>query len=373
MPAFEPPDGVIAIMAGGAGERFWPLSNRSTPKQLLRLHGGRTLLELAFERACALVPADRVLIVAGERLREAILAALPGLAESNYIAEPQARNTAACLGLAACVIEARYGPDAVMGVLTADHLIGDLELFRETAAAALMHAAASADLVTIGMQPERPETAYGYLELGESLPAPLPGKDIALLRVRRFTEKPEASAAAEFLARGNYLWNSGMFFWKVATLLRAFESHQPGMAKVWAHLRRGGEAGLGTREFAELFGALPSLPIDTAVMERATNVVAIRGRFTWEDVGSWDALARIGPGDAAGNRTFGAGAVYEAAGNLLYNEAGGAAAPEVILFGVEDLVVVRTGRVTLVMPKSRAQDMKQLLQFLKDRGRDDLL
>lgn len=373
MPAFVPRNGVIAIMAGGAGERFWPLSNRSTPKQLLRLHGGRTLLEMAFERACALVPAERVLIVAGERLREAILRALPHLAEPNYIAEPQARNTAACLGLAACVIEARYGADAVMGVLTADHLIGDLDLFRDTASAALLHAAASGDLVTIGMQPQRAETAFGYLELGESLPAPLPGKDIALLRVRRFTEKPEAALAAEFVARGNYLWNSGMFFWKVATLLRAFETYQPGMAGVWAHLRGVGEASLRTPEFAELFAALPSLPIDTAVMERAANVVAVRGRFEWEDVGSWDALARISPGDAGGNRTFGAGAVHEAAGNILYNDAGGAASPEVILFGVEDLVVVRTERVTLVMPKSRSQDMKQLLKFLKDQGRDELL
>lgn len=369
MAAFEPRDAAIVIMAGGAGERFWPLSSPGVPKQLLRIHEGRTLLDLAFERACGIVSADRVFIAAGTHLRDSILKELPGFSPGNYIEEPLPRNTAACLGLAASVVECRGGPEAVMGVLTADHLIEDPTVFADTVAAALRHAAASEDLVTIGMKPDRPETAFGYLELGDALPR-VQGANpaVSLFRVSRFTEKPPLERAREFVQNGNYLWNSGMFFWKVSTLFRAFESFQPAMMTLWNSIRESGEAVLASPEFRARFESLPSLPIDTAVMEHAANVAAVAGTFRWEDVGSWDALERVNEGDDRGNRLFGACAAVEAEDNIAYNDPASPGNEEVVLFGVSGLVVVRAGKTLLVMPKSRAQDLKQLIRELREKG-----
>lgn len=371
MAGIDPRDAVIVIMAGGAGERFWPLSRPTVPKQLLRIHEGRTLLELAFERACRIVPRDRVYVAAGRHLRESILKALPEFEPENYVEEPLPRNTAACLGLAASVIECREGPNAVMGVLTADHLIEDLPVFIDTVTSALRHAAGSDDLVTIGMKPVRPETAFGYLELGDELPRSAEDQaSLSLFRVERFTEKPPLEQAREFLQKGNYLWNSGMFFWKTATLFEAFESFQPGMMALWKSIRESGESFLSSTEFESRFEALPSLPIDTAVMEHAKNVAAVAGTFRWEDVGSWDALERVKEGDEQGNRLFGSCAAVDARDNIAYNDAGESADEEIVLFGVSDLVVVRSGKTFLVMPKSRAQDLKYLLKELRDAGRN---
>lgn len=371
MGAIETGGGVIVIMAGGAGERFWPLSSRTVPKQLLRIYEGRTLLDLAFERAEQLVPASRVMVVAGRHLREAILSALPRLEPANLIEEPEARNTAACLALAAAVIENRFGAGTVMGVLTADHLIGDPAAFRATVAAAMGRAAASDDLVTIGMTPTRAETAFGYLELGEKIQEEAGG--LQLFRVRRFTEKPPLERAREFVAKGNYLWNSGMFFWKVSALRGEFERHHAAGLEAWDTIRREGEAALGGEVFARVFADQPSLPIDTAIMERAGSVAAVCGNFRWEDVGSWDALDRVKAGDAAGNRVFGEALLFDASNNIVYNDHSNGGAGSVVLFGVEDLVVVKTDTVVLVMPKSRSQELKGVLKALQEQGRRDLL
>lgn len=368
MAGSEPGNAVIVIMAGGAGERFWPLSSPTVPKQLLRIHEGRTLLDLAFERAAELVSNDRIYVVAGEHLRTSILKALPELSPENYVEEPEPRNTAACLGLAASIIECREGAEAVMGVLTADHLIGNGSVFAGAVSAALSHAANSSDLVTIGMKPDRPETAFGYLEVGEKLDAQTRnGHEFSIHRVTRFTEKPPLEKAKEFLQQGNYLWNSGMFFWKVATLFDAFRSFQPAMMELWTMIRESGESALLTEAFRSGFEALPSLPIDTAIMEHAENVAAVTGRFRWEDVGSWDALERVNEGDRRGNRLFGRCVAVEADDNIVYNEDDQPLEEEIVLFGVKDLIVVRSGKTLLVMPKSRAQDLKQLLSELRDR------
>jgi mannose-1-phosphate guanylyltransferase len=361
----RPNNAAIVIMAGGSGERFWPLSNPRVPKQLLRIHEGRTLLDLAFERACGLVSGNCVYVVAGGHLRAAILEALPDLAPENYIVEPEARNTAACLGLAACRIERRHGAEAVMGVLTADHLIGDPEIFRDTVSVALTHAAESEDLVTIGMPPTRAETAFGYLELGGKLDSiPAPSGEVSIFRVARFTEKPDRERAEGFLRHGGYLWNSGMFFWRVSVVFGAFERYQPQMSELWSTLRAAPEEREGEILQAG-FGSVPALPIDTAIMERAENVAAVQGAFSWEDVGSWDALDRVRSGDAGGNRTFGDVVAFESTRNIVYNAAGGGGAAPVVLFGVDDLIVVRAAEAILVMPKSRAQDVKRLLKAVK--------
>lgn len=367
-------DAVIVIMAGGAGERFWPVSSRTVPKQLLRIHEGRSLLDLSYSRALEIVPSPRVFIVAGTHLRRAILEELPELPESNLIEEPGPRNTAACLGLAACFIANQFGPQSVMGVLTADHLIGDPSIFIDTVRTAISRAARYDELVTIGMKPTRPDTAFGYLELGDALePDPGMASGISISKVVRFTEKPPLNVAEDFLRRGNYLWNSGMFFWRSSTLLEAFAKFQPVMMELWSDLRGGGNERMGRPGFKETFMALPSLPIDKAIMERAPNVVAVHGAFQWEDVGSWDALGRVGKADSCGNVAFGPAFCCDSGNNIVYNEQAGAAAAEVVLFGVDDLVVVRSGSAILVMPKSRAQDLKQLLKAMSEDGRTGLM
>lgn len=356
----------IVIMAGGVGERFWPVSNRSTPKQLLRLHGGKSLLRASFDRACGVVDANRVYVVAGADLREAILGDLPELGPENYITEPAARNTAACLGLAACHLEAALGPDAVMGVLTADHVIEEGEAFRSTIAAALGHAAGSGDLVTIGIEPTRADTGFGYLELGDSL-GDGTGDASQVFRVRRFREKPDLEEAEAFLAQGNFYWNSGMFFWTLGALFDAFSTHQPEMAATWDKFRA------GTGEIRE-FEQLPRLPIDKAIMEKADNVAVVRAGFGWEDVGSWDSLSRVLSLDESGNCTVGKAILIDSENNIIYNDfPSGEPSGELVVCGVEGLVIVRTEKATLIVPKSEAQKVRDVVAYLKRIGREDLL
>ncbi|MBI3736983.1 NTP transferase domain-containing protein [Candidatus Sumerlaeota bacterium] len=371
---------VIVIMAGGAGERFWPVSNRAMPKQLLRLHGDKTLIQASFERAEKIVPRERIYIAAGEKLREPITGELPALDPANYIAEPFQRNTAACLGLAACRIEKLHSAETVIGVLTADHVIEDSPEFFASVGAAMDHAASTDDLVAIGMKPTYAETGYGYLELGGSLTGNTPGATaVAIHRVARFTEKPDMLTAEEFLVKGNYLWNSGMFFWRAGTLLAAFEKHEPLMAAQWRKLRAAAESEITLDFLRGIFSELPSLPIDIAIMEKAPNVAAIAARFRWEDVGSWDALARINPPDEAGNCKVGSAILLDSRNNIIYNDVereGGAKegqAPEIVLHGVDDLIVVRTGKAILVTPKSHAQKVKNIVRSLEETGRGDLL
>lgn len=382
------PRRAIVIMAGGSGERFWPVSDRATPKQLLRLHDDRTMLEAAFARAARIVPEERVFVAAGERLRETIGRALPRLAPSGFVAEPFARNTAACLGLAACHLEAALGGDTVFGVLTADHIIEENERFFGAVEGAMAHAAAHEDLVTIGISPTHPETGFGYLEVGEVLADHRTnhGREKAH-RVRRFAEKPDLATARRFVETGNHLWNSGMFFFRASTLLDAFSANQPAMAEQFGRLRasvggarpgapREGFAGFEPSLVEDVFGLLPNLPIDIAIMEKSDRVAAIVGRFGWEDVGSWDALARIRPTDEEGNCRVGPSVALDSRGNILYNAATGREGgrpTEIVLHGVHDMIVVRTDKAILVTPKSRAQSVKEIVRHLALSGRDDLL
>ncbi len=374
------------IMAGGVGERFWPASRRDRPKQLIPLFDGQSLLRLTFDRAARLVGANRVYVVAGDGLRSAIADQLPALAPERYIAEPYGRNTAACLGLAACALEAAAGPDTVMAVLTADHRIEEGPAFRAAVLGAIGHARHGEDLVTIGMRPTRPETGYGYLALGEPLGTePTAEGDVTIHRVRRFVEKPERRLAEEFFESSDYLWNSGMFFWRVGTFLEEFKRCQPEMARAWETLRRHGPPPYPLSLVAEIYERLPSLPVDKALLERTDHVAAVRGTFPWSDLGSWDALEAAWRADGQGNVHQGAVIVLESANCVLYNEGapegpaadapGGPATAQspVVVFGMEGIVAVRTDRAILIAPKSRAQELRSVVQFLRDSGRGELL
>lgn len=335
------------MLAGGIGSRFWPVSTPTRPKQLLPLASERPLIVDTVERARALVADARIRVLAGEHLAAPFRAALPDLPGEAYLIEPEARGTCPVLAWAAWEI-ARADPDAVLVSLHSDHLIRPLDAFVDTVLAA-SHVARTEDaLVTIGVTPDRVETGYGHIQPGEALPAP---GGAAAFRVAAFHEKPDAATAREYMEAG-YVWNSGIFVWKASVFLDEVRRHAPEVAACLPILEERGPAAF--------FASVPLSVVDTAVMERSDRVACVRAAFTWDDVGSWDALARTRDADAAGNVVLGRGAVVDGRGNVVYSEEG-----EVVLFGVEDLVVVRTGERTLVLPRGRAADLKSLLQALE--------
>lgn len=352
-------------MAGGKGERFWPLSTARRPKQLLALGGGRPLILQAVDRLAGLIPPERILIVTGAALVEPIRQMLGQGSPVGVLGEPLGRDTAAAIAAGAAWIR-RRDPDAVFCVLTADHLIGDLPVFRETLARALELCAANDVLMTIGIAPTEPSSAYGYIETGD--PWRTAGA-IEVFHAKRFVEKPDPETAKGYLASGRYAWNSGMFVWSVRSIRKAFADFRPELAarlEAWSACASAAdfEAAL-----ARDFPALEKISIDYAVMEKARNIVVCKGAFTWDDVGSWPALEAHLPRDGAGNATTGDVEALDCAGNIVVSEGRLTA-----LVGVRDLVVVQAEGVTLVCHKSRAQELKALLGRLRAQpNRDGIL
>ena len=335
----------VVVLAGGIGSRFWPVSTPERPKQLLPLASERPLIADTIARARALVPDTRIRILAGEHLARPFSRVLTDFPSEGYWIEPRARGTAPVLTWAAHRI-ARADPDAVMVSLHADHLIRPLDAFRSTVDTAVAVARQENALVCIGVPPERIETGYGHVEPGE----PLAGStDVPAYRVRAFHEKPDYDTARSYVERG-YLWNTGIFVWKASVLLEEIEQHAP---EVSAHTR------LLEKTPESFFDVVTVSVIDRAVMERSDRVATVRATFTWDDVGSWEALARTRSADGNGNVKVGTARAVDAKNNVVFSEQG-----DVVLFGVEDLVVVRTANTTLVLPRSRAPDLKTLLSDL---------
>ncbi len=356
------------VLAGGYGERFWPASTMRRPKQLLQLLGDRTMLEMAVDRLEGLIPPERVLVLTSADLVEPTIERSPDLPPANIIGEPCRRDTAAAVALAAAVVSAR-DPEGVFCVLTADHVMGDLDLFRATLAAGLEVAAGNDVLVTIGINPTEPSTAYGYVEAGEPYGAP---GDVPFYAVDRFVEKPDVDTATEYLATGRFRWNSGMFAWSAASVQAAFARHTPELSAFIDNLRPAVDTDGFAAALAEGFEPLEKISIDYALMERADNIVMAEGSFAWTDVGSWPEVAeQLGAG-ADGNATNTEVASLDATGNLVVAQ--GDNQRLTALIGVTDLVVVHTAGVTLICPKDRAQDVKKMVTQLRDAGgHDDLL
>ena len=359
------------IMAGGSGERFWPVSRRDRPKQLLRLtRPDQTMLGEAVERLSPLIPAERILIVTGERLVAPIRAAKTGVLDENVIAEPFKRNTSGCLAYAAAHLIARHGtPESIsMAVVTADHLIGDPDRFRATVSAALDTAEKRNALVTQGIAPARPETGYGYIEVSD-LAKPLgePG-DIPVYEVAAFKEKPTRDTALKFLESGRYFWNSGMFFWRVSTFLSELDQANPEIARktrAIADALRDNEP----KKAASIFETLESISIDYALLERAKRVIVVRADYPWDDVGAWTSLDRTREHDAMGNVAEGGPVLVDTQSSIVYNEVG-ADAMAVSVVGMNNVVVVVSKDGVLVIPKDRAQDVRIAVDELKRRGSD---
>ena len=287
---------------------------------------------------------------------EEVARAAPEIPAGNVIAEPCARNTAAAIGLAAALLFER-DKDALLAALPADHHVADEEGFREVAAHAFQLAERRDAIVTVGIQPTRPETGFGYLELGNGT-----GGDER--PVKRFVEKPDRATAERYLREGRYLWNAGIFFFRAARILAELERHLPttyeGVCRIAEALRTHGEAG-ARAEMERVYSSLPSVSIDYGVMERTSGILTLRGDFGWNDVGAWSALADFRPADEAGNVKDGAVVTFDARNNIVSCDPG----ILVALVGVSDLVVVQAGNAVLVLPRERAQDVREVIRLLE--------
>lgn len=345
------------ILAGGSGTRFWPASREARPKQFLPISGGSPMIRETFERLEGLVPAERVLVITAEHQVELVREALPELPTENVLGEPSARNTAAAVALAAHELSKRE-EHSVQAVLAADHVIDPAEDFRSTLQAATVQATQSSCLLTFGVKPTYPATGYGYIEVDGQI-GDVHG--VPVFAVQRFVEKPDVKRATEFLETKRFWWNSGIFVWSTASILDAFGEHVPEIRKGLRKLAKG-------KALEDVYPTLPSLPIDVAVMERAKNVRMMPIEYRWNDVGSWSAIAELSEPDAAGNwpaLSGGAKLIAEdSKGCVAYAEGDHLIA----LLGVEDLVVVRTEDATLVCPRSRAQDVRRIVERLKEGG-----
>ncbi len=353
------------IMAGGVGSRFWPASRRARPKQLLPLAGGTTsLLASTVSRIADLVPPERIIIVTGESLADATAAAVPNVPRENILAEPTGRNTAPCVGWGAA-FAARKDPEATLMVLPADHHIGDVPAYLHTLGVGLA-AAAEGDLVTVGLAPTRPETGYGYIELGDALDGEASGaaEINRVYRSKRFVEKPDRARAEEFLAAGRFLWNSGMFFFRASAVLSTIADHLPELS---TQLKRYDEAAARGQE-AELvkatYGQLPSISVDHGIMEKAVRVLVVPGSFGWSDLGSFTTAWELADKDAEGNAVPAEAVLVDANGCYASSREG----KVVAMIGVKDLVVVDTEDALLIVPRDQAQRVREVVAALKERG-----
>lgn len=329
------------MLAGGVGSRFWPVSTPTRPKQLLPLASERPLISDTIARVLALVPRDHIRILTGQHLAQPILSVVPDLTTSEVMVEPKACGTGPVLAWAAAEIY-RKDPDAVMASLHSDHVIEPDTALREEILAAAQCAAQYQRLICIGITPTRPETGYGYLKPGARL-----GEEFDAYDVQQFVEKPDPELATQYVQRG-YMWNSGIFVWPVKLFLDEIRKHSPEIAPQLDRAMEG-----DTRAFFDQVG---NISVDQAVLERSDRVAVMPAQFSWDDVGTWDAVGRTRAQDAGGNVAVGSVAMVDTTNTIVWAEAG-----SIVTFGIDDLVIVRTGDVTFVAHRDRTAELKQLL------------
>ena len=346
---------LMFIMAGGSGERFWPLSRKAKPKHLLKLVSSKTLLQETVLRLKPLAPRpSNLLILTNHEQIPGIRKALPRFPKSSLIPEPAKRDTAPAAALATA-LALRAHPDAVLALLPADALIGKHPIFRSQLAAAARAASASPSFVTLGIQPSYPSTGFGYLHLGSKTLSHIKGGPF--LHVRRFVEKPSLPKAKAYLRSGQYAWNAGIFVWKASTFLAEARRQQPALARfIEKFPKRGSYASYLNREFPKL----PKISVDYAIMEGARSVLALQASFPWDDVGSWTALPSHLPTDKKGNTLRGNITAVDSQDTLAIAEGG----RQIALLGTKSLVVVDTPDALLVCPKDRVQEVKKLMGLL---------
>jgi mannose-1-phosphate guanylyltransferase len=350
------------IMAGGSGTRFWPLSRRKHPKQLLTLFGQDSLLEQTVTRVQPVIPLERIYIFTSEAISKKVRRLLPRVPSDQIVGEPASRNTAPTLGVAAQEI-ARRDPEGLMVVLPSDQVITKPAVFRKVLGSACRVASMAGRSVVLGLKPTRPDTGFGYIRLGRG-EGKVAGNEV--FHVDNFTEKPTMATARRYVASGRYLWNGGMFIWKVSTLLDNFQRFQPEMA---SQLRQIAEAGgVRARAFRRLYPRLQKISIDYALMEKVSNIYAVPADIGWNDVGSWAVVYELSPQDPEKNVRPRASLSLGSHGNMVFS-------PNkfVVTVGVQGLIVVETDDALLVCARDRSQDVGRAVQELNRLGRRDLL
>jgi len=347
-------------MAGGRGTRFWPRSREKKPKHLLDIVSAKTIIRETVDRILPLITPENIYVVTGQKHSRALIGQLPEIPRGNILIEPQGKNTAACIGLAALHIVKKA--DDVMIVLPSDHAIADSDRYLSLIKAGAQIAADSDALVTIGIKPNGPQTGFGYIERGESA-GRVAGEEV--FRVQSIREKPQYEQAREFVASGRFYWNSGMFIWKASTIMQSIGKWLPalneGLREINAALGLPAEAAVVRRVYRKI----AAVSIDYGVMEKADNVFVLPGDFGWSDVGSWDALWEISAKDENGNANIGGSeiTVADSAGSLVYSPG-----KLVALVGVHDLIVVETKDALLICRRGQSQDVKKIVDTLESQG-----
>lgn len=347
------------IMAGGSGTRFWPASRAARPKQLLSLAGDKSMIQATLDRLSGLLPPQRSLIVTNQRLVDTMRAQMPSLPATSIIGEPCKRDTAPCVGLAAVML-LREDADAIMVVMPADHVIQATDRFQD----AIRHAVRLVEekperKITFGIRPTYPAESFGYIERGGSL-----GDHERTHAVQQFHEKPNVERAEQYLAAGTFLWNSGIFVWRASTILAELKKHEPEMH---GHLVAIGDA-IGSSGFEEVFAhefaAIEGRSIDYAVMEKAQDVVVVEAPFDWDDLGSWQAIARLRGTDGEGNTIVGKHIGIDTTGTIVRGDNDHL----IVTVGLEDCIVVHTPDATFVANMSREESVREVVRILEEKG-----
>jgi len=341
------------IMAGGIGARFWPRSKKKSPKQLLKIIGERTMIQETFARLNGLVPRENILIVTNETQKPGIMEQLPEIPVENIIVEPFGRNTAACIGLASVIIQHR-SRDAVTFVMPADHIIRDKERFINTLKTAAQYAADNLALVTIGIQPTKPETGYGYIQIDED------SGNNNVYKVLTFAEKPNYATAVNFIQSGDFFWNSGMFIWKIDTILNEINILMPDLYEGLVQIKNQLNNPDFPKILSDIYGQLRSISIDYGIMEKSDKVFLVKGQFSWSDVGSWEAVYELCDKDQDGNVKVGTVYTDMSMDSYIYS-------PDkfTAVIGLDNVIVINCNNALLICKRDKAQDVKNIIDYLK--------
>ncbi|MEO7299527.1 MAG: sugar phosphate nucleotidyltransferase [Verrucomicrobiota bacterium] len=362
-------DRFVIIMAGGKGERFWPVSREKTPKQLITLLGGKSFLQQAVDRVLPLVPLKNIFIITNAVQADAVRKQLPKLPKGNVIGEPVGRDTCAAVTLGAAIVGQR-STNAVMAVMPADHVIPEEKKFQQVLNDSFDLASRGQVIVTIGIKPTEPATGYGYIRTGNALPPPSGVKPYktTFFKAEKFVEKPHYERAVEYVNSGEYRWNAGMFVWSFVTITQGLEKHQPEMAEACQRWFKVAGTPKLEKVLAKEYPEIKKISIDFALMEHAQNVVVADGSFEWDDLGSWNALSRHLKADAEGNCAVGDFIHVDAARNIIFDARTKNRTP-IAVVGLRDSILVQTDDAVLLAHKSQSQKVKELVKKLSEDKR----
>ncbi len=358
----------IVLMAGGSGTRFWPRSRRDMPKQLLKIVGDSTMIQETYKRVKGLTDISKILIITGENLREPIQRQLPDILPENIIAEPMGRNTAPCIALAASIIKSRsQNPDETMVVLPADHLVNPVKAFQKVIRQAEAYAVKTSMLVTLGIKPLYPETGYGYIQVGKQHDSE---GEIKIFDVKTFAEKPNEETARRFIESNDFYWNSGIFIWKINRILSEFEKQMPDLYDHVPYLIENADTKNMNAAVENVYGAIKSESIDYGIMENATGVAVAECTFSWNDVGSWDAVYKLSESDKNKNVVLdGVSLFIDSKNNFFFSET----KKLIAAVDIEDLICVETKDAILLCRRNQSQRVKNIVERLNIKDMDKYL